>query len=128
MRRPYDFWKGLICAEIFIICVYITMGMVVYSAQGQFTYNPAYQGIPDSAYAWQTLGNAITFITGIIAALLYGNIGVKVLYASVLRDLFHFPSLDQKAGKWVWVAVIPVYWGLAFIIAASIPQVSNLSA
>ncbi|KAK5116851.1 hypothetical protein LTR85_009111 [Meristemomyces frigidus] len=128
MRRPYDFWKGLICAEIFIICVYITMGMVVYSAQGQFTYNPAYQGIPDSAYAWQTLGNAITFVTGIIAALLYGNIGVKVLYASVLRDLFHFPALDQKAGKWIWVAVIPIYWGLAFVVAAAIPQVSNLSA
>lgn len=128
MRRPYDFWKGLICAEVFIISVYLTMGMVVYSAQGQFAFNPAYQGIPNSAYAWQTLGNAISFISGLIAALLYGNIGVKVFYAAVLRDLFRCPPLDQKAGKWIWVGLIPIYWSLAFVIAASIPQVSNLSA
>lgn len=44
MRRPYDFWKGFICAEIFIYACYLIMGMVVYSAQGQFTFNPAYQG------------------------------------------------------------------------------------
>jgi hypothetical protein len=44
MRRPYDFWKGFIFAEIFIFAVYLIMGMVIYSAQGQFAYNPAYQG------------------------------------------------------------------------------------
>lgn len=60
--------------------------------------------------------------------MLYGNIGVKVFYAAVLRDVFRFPPLDHKTGKWIWVAVIPVYWGLAFVVAAAIPQVSNLSA
>lgn len=45
MRRPWDFWKGFICAEIFIFSVYITMGMVVYSNQGQYAFNPAYQGM-----------------------------------------------------------------------------------
>lgn len=44
MRRPYDFWKGFICAEIFIYACYLINGMVIYSAQGQFTYNPSYQG------------------------------------------------------------------------------------
>jgi hypothetical protein len=93
-------------AEIFIYCCYIVLGMVVYSAQGQFTYNPAYQGIPSNgAYRFQTLGNAISFITGLIAALLYGNIGVKVLYSAVFRDIFRFPPLDQKLGKWIWVGL-----------------------
>ena len=128
MRRPYDFWKGLICAEVFIIGVYITMGMVVYSAQGQFAYNPAYQGIPSSAYQWQTLGNAISLISGMIAAILYGNIGVKVLYASVFRDIFKVPTLDTKKGKWIWVVLVPAYWGAAFLIGAAIPQLTNLSA
>lgn len=40
-----DFWKGFIIAEVFIYCVYLIMGMVVYSAQGQFTYPVAYQGM-----------------------------------------------------------------------------------
>ncbi|KAI7714135.1 oligopeptide transporter protein, partial [Hortaea werneckii] len=128
MRRPHDFWKGLICAEFFIVSVYLIMGMVVYNAQGQFAFNPAYQGIPNSAYSWQTLGNALSYITGVIAALLYGNIGIKVFYASVFRDLFHFPPLDKKIGKWIWVGLVPVYWGLAFVVAAAIPQISYLSA
>ncbi|EME87866.1 uncharacterized protein MYCFIDRAFT_159061 [Pseudocercospora fijiensis CIRAD86] len=126
MRRPMDFWKGLICADIFIFSIYITIGMVVYSYQGQYTFNPAYQGIPNSAYAWQTVGNAISFVSGLIAALLYGNIGVKVFYAAVLRDVFRFPPLDERKGKIVWIALVPIYWGLAFIVAASIPQISYL--
>jgi hypothetical protein len=38
-----DFYKGFICAEIFIFVVYITIGTVVYSFQGQYTFNPVYQ-------------------------------------------------------------------------------------
>ncbi|RFU33150.1 hypothetical protein B7463_g3182, partial [Scytalidium lignicola] len=128
MRRPYDFWKGLICADIFIYCAYIITGMVVYSAQGQFTFNPAYQGIPNSAYRFQTLGNAVSFISALIAALLYGNIGIKVFYSAVLRDIFRLPPLDQKRGKLLWAAIVPIYWALAWIIAAAIPQISNLTS
>jgi hypothetical protein len=40
-----------------------------------------------------------------IAALLYGNIGIKVFYSAVLRDVFRFPPLDKTKGKWTWVAL-----------------------
>jgi hypothetical protein len=40
----YDFWKGLLIADIFIYVVYMIMGLVVYSNQGQYSFNPAYQG------------------------------------------------------------------------------------
>jgi hypothetical protein len=83
-------------------------------------------GIPFSAYSWQTLGNAISFITGLIAALLYGNIGVKVFYSSVLRDVFRFPPLDKKTGKWIWVAISkdprPFPLPLAFAVARDSEQ------
>lgn len=130
MRRPVDFWKGFLCAEIFIYVVYMVMGMVVYTNQGQYVYNIAYEGIPGTggAYHWQTLGNAVSFISGLIAALLYGNIGVKVFYAAVLRDICKLPPLDRRLGKIIWVIVIPIYWGLAFIVAAAIPQIANLTA
>lgn len=128
MRRPVDFWKALLIADIFIYVLYITIGLVVYSYQGQYTFNPAYQGIPNSAYAWQTVGNAISFVTGLIAALLYGNIGIKVLYAAVFRDIFKFPTLDTKLGKTIWIFFVPVYWALAFVVAAAIPQISYLTA
>jgi hypothetical protein len=50
-------------------------GLYVYSFQGQFTLPLAYQGV--STFAWQTVGNALALITGIIAAGLYGNIGIS---------------------------------------------------
>jgi hypothetical protein len=98
-------------------------GHGVYSAQGQFAYNPAYQGmsllpcsphhlltstvagIPAVAYRFQTLGNAVSFISALIAALLYGNIGIKIFYSAVLRDVFRLPPLDERYGKLLWVAL-----------------------
>ncbi|CAO1598844.1 hypothetical protein XANCAGTX0491_002599 [Xanthoria calcicola] len=125
MKRPYDFWKGMVFAQTFIFCCYMIFGFLIYSRQGQFTINPNYQGV--SPYAWQTAVNSIALVTALIAALLYGNIGIKVLYSNVFMELFGFPSLAQKSGKLLWIAVVPIYWGLAFVVAAAIPSVSNLA-
>lgn len=128
MRRPYDFWKGFIIAEVFIYACYLIMGMVVYSAQGQFSFPVAYQGIPNSAYHFQTLGNAVSFISALIAALLYGNIGIKIFYSAILQDVFRLPPLNRRFGKLLWIALVPLYWGGAFIIAAAVPQIANLTS
>ena len=101
-------------------------GLFVYSYQGQYVLNPATQGI--GAYVWQTVANVLTLVSGIIAALMYGNVGLKVVYNNVLMDLLHFPSLATRAGKVAWVGCIPVYWSAAFALAAAIPQVTNLGA
>lgn len=125
MKRPFDFWKGMLCAQTFIFFCYLFYGLFCYSYQGQFTINPTFQGI--SSYAWQTVSNVFYIVSSLIAGVLYGNIGVKVVYNNVLMELLKFPSLGTKAGKLVWVAVVPIYWAVAFIVAAAIPQVSNLS-
>lgn len=125
MKKPWDFWKGMLFAQLFIFVVYLFFGLFIYSYQGQFTINPAYQGI--SSYAWQTAANSIGLVSTLIAALLYGNIGIKVIYNNVLLELFKAPPLGTRTGKLLWIAVVPVYWGTAFVIAAAIPQVSNLS-
>ncbi|KAL8696837.1 MAG: hypothetical protein Q9201_007452 [Fulgogasparrea decipioides] len=125
MKRPYDFWKGMVFAQVFIFCCYIIFGFLIYSHQGQFTINPSYQGV--SPYSWQTAVNAIALVTALIAALLYGNIGIKVLYSNVFMELFGFPSLARKKGKILWIPLVPIYWALAFVVAAAIPSFSNLS-
>ena len=125
MKRPFDFWKGMLCAQTFIFLCYMFYGLFCYSYQGQFTINPAFQGI--SGYAWQTVSNVFYIVSSLIAGVLYGNIGVKVVYNNILMELLKFPSLSTRAGKLVWVVVVPVYWAVAFIVAAAIPQVSNLS-
>lgn len=126
MRRPFDFWKGLFCADLFIYCVYLIFGLYVYGFQGQFSYNPAFQGL--SPYAWQTVGNALGVISSMIAACLYGNIGIKILYSSVAQELLHAPPLTKKAGKILFAIIVPCYWTAAFAICAAIPQLSNFQA
>ena len=125
MRHPWDFWKGLLCADIFIYVVYMFFGLFMYSYQGQFAYNPAMQGL--SPYGWQTACNIMNIISGLIAAALYGNIGIKVAYVEVLQELFHAPPLTTKGGKWLWVALVPAYWAIAFVVCAAIPQFSYIS-
>ena len=90
----------------------------------RYSYQISYQGV--SPYGWQTAGNMIAVISGIIAAGLYGNIGIKVLYNNILMDLFRFPPLTTQRGKILWAVIVPIYWTIAFIIAASIPDFFGL--
>ncbi|KAF7953859.1 uncharacterized protein EAE97_001258 [Botrytis byssoidea] len=125
MRHPMDFWKGLICADLFIYLVYMFFGIFVYSYQGQYSYNPVIQGL--SPYNWQTAANIMNLITGLIAAVLYGNIGIKVAYIEVFQGLFNAPPLTTKSGKILWITMVPLYWVIAFVVCAAIPQFSYIS-
>lgn len=86
----------------------------------QYTQQPSYLGI--APYSWQTAGNALAIVSALIAAGLYGNIGVKVLYNNIAVELFKAPPLTQRGGKIAWAFFIPVYWAIAYIIAAAIPD------
>lgn len=108
MRRPYDFWKGLLAADVLIFCCYLFYGMFVYGYQGQFAYQISYQGI--NPYGWQTACNIMQLISSLIAACLYGNIGIKVLYANIGRDMLKWPALESHRGKLLWVMLVPIYW------------------
>ncbi|KAI0720869.1 transmembrane amino acid transporter protein-domain-containing protein [Fomitopsis betulina] len=125
MRRPWDFWKGMCCAQLLIFVAYLLYGLFVYSYQGQFTLGIAYQGV--SKYGWQTVGNVMGLITGIIAAGLYGNIGIKVAYYAIVEDMFNGPPLISRKGRFIWTGMVFLYWALAFIVGAAIPQVQTIS-
>ncbi|GAB7356348.1 hypothetical protein MBLNU459_g7138t1 [Dothideomycetes sp. NU459] len=125
MRKPMDFWKAILIADTFIYIVYLFFGVYVYSFQGQYTINPANQGM--SPYGVLTAGNILGFISALIAAALYGNIGIKVLYQNILKELFGLPDLTTKKGKLIWIGCVPIYWTIAWILAAAIPNFSALS-
>jgi len=125
MRRPNDFIKGMACAQTLIFTAYLLFGVFVYCFQGQFTLPLAYQGL--SGYAWQSATNVIAMVTGIIAAGLYGNIGLKVIYHNFVEDMFRGPRLMSPKGRVIWVIMVLVYWSLAFVIASAIPSVGPLS-
>lgn len=126
MKRPKDFLTGMWAAQAFIYFWYMFYGLFLYGYQGQYTVNPSYLGV--SGYGFQTAGNVFAMLSAVIAAALYGNIGVKVLYNSIFVEFFRFPPLTTRGGKISWVVFIPIYWALAFIIAAAIPNFSGLTS
>ncbi|KAF8591675.1 amino acid transporter-like protein [Ramaria rubella] len=125
MKRPFDFWKGMVFAQLVIVTVYMLFGVFVYAFQGQFTINPANQGI--SGFGLQTATNIISLLSAVIAAGLYGNIGLKVIYVNIVQDLFNGPPMISRKGRFVWVGLVLGYWAFAFVIASAIPQFSNIS-
>ena len=64
----------------------------------------------------------ITLVAALIAAGLYGNIGIKVLYNNILVDIFKAPLLVSRRGKIIYACIVPIWWTIAFVIAASIPD------
>ncbi|EER36957.1 amino acid transporter [Histoplasma capsulatum var. duboisii H88] len=125
VRRPRDFLKGMWGAQLFIYLVYMMYGLYMYGFQGQYIQNPSYLGI--SAHQVQTAGNSLAIVSALIAAILYGNIGIKVFYNNILVEFFHAPPIFLKKGKLLWLFVVPIYWSIAFIIAAAIPDFSGFT-
>ncbi|CRG86545.1 putative GABA transporter 2 [Talaromyces islandicus] len=126
MKRPKDFFTAMFAAQMFIYIWYMFYGLFMYGYQGQYTVNPSYLGV--SGYPLQTAGNVFAMLSAAIAAALYGNIGVKVLYNNIFVEIFRLPPLTTKGGKIAWVALIPIYWAIAFIVAAAIPNFSGLTS
>lgn len=126
MKRPMDFWKGMICAQSLILVIYLFYGLFVYAYNGQFCYVTANQGI--GSVGLQNAGNVLTIITGIIATVLYGNVGIKVIYQGFLVTDFNFPRLTSRKGTIVWGCFVIVYWAIAYILGTAIPSVSAIVA
>lgn len=126
MANPREFVPGLVGADLLIGVVYLFFGIFVYSFQGQYVYTVANQGIEDSGL--RMAGNILSLISGMFAAVLYGNIGLKVLYQGFGVPDLKFPKLTTWRGAILWAVLIVVYWGVAFIIGAAIPQVNALSS
>jgi hypothetical protein len=75
MKRPKDFLTAMWAAQAFIYFWYMFYGLFIYGYQGQYVVSPSYLGV--SQYSVQTAGNVFAMVSAIIAAALYGNIGIK---------------------------------------------------
>ncbi|KAL2424198.1 hypothetical protein ABEF95_004082 [Exophiala dermatitidis] len=120
MRRPWDFIKAMWTAQFFIWSVYLIYGCYVYHFQGQYSFTISYMGL--SVYGFQAACDMMAVLSGLIAAGLYGNIGIKVLYNQVFQEIFRAPPLTTKRGKYLFASIVPIYWSVAFVIAAAIPD------
>ncbi|KAF8210025.1 transmembrane amino acid transporter protein-domain-containing protein [Mycena galopus ATCC 62051] len=125
MRRPRDFVKGMAMAQLLICSVYLMYGITLYALQGQFVQAQSYTGL--SLYSGQTICNVIGIITGTIAAGLYGNIGLKVIYRLVIEQMLKGPPLMTYKGRITWSFAVIIYWSIAFVLGSAIPSVGALT-
>lgn len=126
MANPREFIQGLMGADGLILVVYLFFGIFTYTCQGQYVSNPANQGI--QTYKLRLASNVLSLVSGVFAAALYGNVGLKVLYQGFGVPDLKFPVLTSKKGAVLWAGLVFIYWSVAYIIGAAIPQVSALSA
>ncbi|KAK2467304.1 hypothetical protein APHAL10511_000539 [Amanita phalloides] len=152
MKRPMDFWKNLALVQTIILTAYLIYGCFIYvhnaedvsqKYQGQFSLPLAYQGV--SAYVWQTAGNGLSIVVGMIAAGLYGNIAIKTIYTNVIEDMLKGPRLLSPKGRIVWAGIDRGHllgdWSVfnplcrvrpsnrfitAFVIGSAIPQIQTV--
>jgi hypothetical protein len=138
-----DFWKGMLCAQAFICVVYIFFGVFVYSYFGQYSASAIYQVI--NPQGLRTLNNVLNLLTGFIACgesspiseissqiasnmliVLYFHVGMKTVYIEVFQEALNFPPIASNRGKWMWFALGPIYWAIAFVIAAAVPNLNGI--
>lgn len=137
-----DFWKGMICAQAFICAIYIFFGVFVYSYFGQYSGSAIYQVINPAGL--RTFNNVLNLLTGFIACgtfsrqrvfrssafanyiVLYFHVGMKTVYVEVFQEGLNFPPIATKKGQWMWFALGPVYWVVAFAIAAAVPNLNGI--
>jgi len=125
MRHPWDFWKGMLAAQSFICIVYIFFGAFVYGHYGQYAISNIGNAI--QPLRLQQVNNVLGLITAFVACLLYFNIGMKTVYIEVCQEVFHWPEITSKKGKLLWYALGPIYWIVAFIVAAAVPNLNGIS-
>jgi hypothetical protein len=98
--------------------MYMFFGLFVYSYQGQYTGI-----IPALNFANRALSlvtNIISLVTTVIASVLYGNIGVKVLYENLLKPYFHAPEMMSPRGRIGWALAVCGYWIIAWVLGSAV--------
>lgn len=62
-------------------------------------------------------------VAPLIGAVLYGNVGIKIIYQTFFQKFLKLPSFESKYGNLIWIAAVIIYWAIGFVLAAAIPYV-----
>lgn len=52
---------------------------------------------------------------------------MKTVYIEVFQEAFGFPIITTRKGKYMWYLLGPIYWALAFIVGASVPNLFGVA-
>lgn len=52
---------------------------------------------------------------------------MKTVYVEVFQEIMGLPPITTRKGRWLWYALGPLYWALAFIVGAAVPNINGIS-
>lgn len=53
---------------------------------------------------------------------------MKTVYIEVCQEILHFPELTSTKGRWLWYILGPLYWIVALVVAAAVPNLNGISS
>lgn len=68
----------------------------------------------------------IALFTGTVAAVMYGNVGLKVVYYQIVVDMLKGPQITTRKGTILWSVMVVAYWWIAFVIGGSVPNIQSI--
>lgn len=122
LRDPKDYPKSLVTLQAVDTSLYLVAAVVIYYFGGDMVTSPALSSASPlvAKIAW-----GIALPTIVIAGVIFGHVTAKYIY---IRIFAHTKYLHSRG--WVatssWFAIISGIWLVAWILAESIPNFSNL--
>ncbi|KAK4222375.1 transmembrane amino acid transporter protein-domain-containing protein [Podospora fimiseda] len=122
-KQPNDWPKALFLLQICDMSLYIVVSIVIYIYVGPSVPSPALSAAGSLTVRKVIWGIAIPTI--VLAGVIYGHVAVKYIFVRIFKGTKHVAK-NTKTGWLGWAGIATVLWGIAFVIAESIPVFSNL--
>ena len=117
MKHPRDAMKAAYTLQIFATTFYAVFAVVTYIYTGPAVASPSFSSLP---LKWQKAAYAIAIPNFLIAGSLYSHTAAKLLFVRFFRTSRHLHS-HTALGWSVWVALIVLMNGAAFVLAVGVP-------
>lgn len=122
MRNPREYPKALYTLQGTATALYLVVAGVIYYYAGAAVKSPALGSAGPSV---RKVAYYLAIPTIVVAGVINGHVAIKMAFLSFKQSLVS--SKSKRAYAW-WAALDFVFWGLAWVLAESIPNFGNLLA
>ena len=122
MHTPTTYPKALFTLQTIATTLYLIIATVIYYYAGTHVSSPA---LGSAGPTIRKIAYYLAIPTIVVAGVVNGSVAMKMMFRSLK------PELEEARGKRVWcwwVAVNVLLWGVAWVLAESIPNFGNLLA
>ena len=117
MKNPHDAKKAAWFLQTFATSFYVLFAIIMYIYIGNTVASPAFSSLP-AVWAKAAWGLALPNL--LIAGALYNHTAAKIIFIRLFRGTVHLH--DHTVLGWsVWVALVLLATGAAFVLAIGVP-------